>query len=186
MKRVFIAFVLIYCTSLIAQDRLIDRYSIGINYQQTQLVGGDANIYNLHFEKQIPGSVTFGVDAFLHVGDTRKGTRSIYKSISNFYFGGPTIYYSNAVIGMLYYRASLNAHVGTIKYRDVLQDAQHDVIIEEEGLYYGVFARLEALAMISSNMQFNVGLGFMKGFTTSGDVELNTSSTYQVGINFLL
>lgn len=182
MKRLLLVLLLIYGSSLFAQQRLRNRYSVGINYQQTQVVGGDANIYNVHFEKQSPGSITFGVDGFLHVGETKKGTADIYKSVSKYYFGGPTIYYSDYIIGMLYYRVSLNAHIGSIKYRDV----QYDMQQIEDGLYYGMFARLEALAMISLNMQFNVGLGFMKGFTSSGEVELDTSPSYHVGINFLL
>lgn len=180
MKRITIL-IMFFSITMIAQRGTISNLSLGVNYMKSEIIGADLKLYNIHFEKQSTGNITFGGEINFKAGTIKSGTQFNTREIKSLYFGGPSILYTNAVFGMLHYKITLNANLGYIHY----EQYDFDIVQIDKSLYYGFGSRLEGMALLSQNMQFVIGLGFIKGFTQSGGVELETNTFYHIGLAYL-
>ena len=59
MKKIIIT-IMYFSLLTFAQQVNISNYSLGVNYQKGEIIGADLKMYNIHFEKQSTGNITFG------------------------------------------------------------------------------------------------------------------------------
>ena len=181
MKKFLFLLSFIFAINLTAQERRISNYVLGVNYLKSEIINADLKMYNIHFEKQSTNNITFGGEIYFKSGTIKSGTEFTNQEIKNLYFGGPTILYTGSVFGMLHYKATITGTIGYMHH----EQYDFDMVAISKSLYYGFIGKLEGLAIVSTRMQFVLGLGFMKGFAQSDAVKLDSNPFYHIGLTYM-
>lgn len=181
MKNILLALILSTPLIIFAQETRISNYALGVNYLKCEIIGADMKMYNIHFEKQSTGSITFGGEVFFKTGTTKIADSSSSNEIKSLYFAGPSVLYTDVIFGMLHYKVTANLNIGYMHH----EKTESDILVIDKAIYYGFLGKIEGMALVSTRIQFIIGAGLMKGFTESDVVQLDTNSFYHIGLTYM-